>query len=227
MKITVLIPAYNEEQNIKPTIDGVRNIPRYLPPELKWQIIVVDDGSTDNTADQAARCAVQTVRLEQNIGKGGALRYGLRQAKGDIILFLDADLRASANEAHKLVRPLLANEADVSIAKFKPAPQAGGFGFVKALAAAGVKYYTGRELTAVLSGQRAFKRQVLTTIGPLPDGFGLEVGMLIDILNQGYRVLEVETEMEHDVTGRNWSGFVHRGTQFLQIAKLLLTKSKE
>ncbi|MFY9188176.1 MAG: glycosyltransferase family 2 protein [bacterium] len=227
MKVSVLIPAHNEEQNIQQTIQGVHKIPRHLAPALDWEIIVIDDGSSDNTLAQAARCQVQTLRLDRNMGKGGALRHGLQQADGDIIVFLDADLRQSAAEAHKLISPLLDNRADVTIARFKPTTKPGGFGLVKALAASGVKYFTGQNLTAVLSGQRAFKRRVLESIGPIPDGFSLEVGMLIDILTGGYHVLEVDVDMEHDVTGRNWHGFIHRGTQFADILKLLLKKLKE
>ena len=137
-------------------------------------------------------------------------------------MFLDADLRQSASEAYKLLLPIINNTADVTIARFKPSDKPGGFGLVKALAAGGVKFFTGQKLTTALSGQRAFKRHVLENISPVPDGYSLEVGMLIDILTKGYRVVEVDVDMYHDVTGRNWHGFVHRGTQFLDILKILV-----
>ncbi len=227
MKISVLIPAHNEEQNIKQTIEGVQKIPGLLAPDLSWQFIVIDDGSTDNTWAEANRCAVQALRLDKNIGKGGALRHGLKQADGDIIMFLDADLKQSASEAYKLLLPIINNQADVTIARFKPTNKPGGFGLVKTLATGGVKFFTGHKLTTVLSGQRAFKRPVLETIGHIPDGYSLEVGMLIDILTHGYRVVEVDVDMYHDVTGRDWQGFMHRGKQFLDILKILVSKLRE
>lgn len=227
MKVSILIPAYNEEDNIRRTIQGIQTIPNRFSPNLDWQIIVIDDGSADNTLAQAAQCGVKTLRLSQNVGKGGALRHGLQQADGDIILFLDADLKESSADAHKLISPVINNQAHVAIARFKPSRKPGGFGFVKALASGGVKFFTGQELTTVLSGQRAFKRQVLEDIGYIPDGYSLEVGMLIDILTKGYRVVEVDVDMYHDVTGRNLQGFIHRGKQFIDILKLLVNKLRE
>lgn len=227
MIVSILIPAYNEEHNIRPTIQGVRRIPAQLLPTLEWEVIVIDDGSSDNTKAQAQKCGLRTLRLDRNRGKGAALQYGLQHARGQIIMFLDADLKETASEGYKLVAPLVCDSADVTVAKFKPLEQTGGFGLVKTLAAGGVKYFSGQNFSAPLSGQRAFKRTVLDAIAPLPDDFGLELGMLIDILAQGYRVLEVDVDMCHDVTGRDWAGFVHRGSQFIQISKLLLKKLRE
>ena len=140
---------------------------------------------------------------------------------------MDADLKESSADAHKLISPVINNQAHVAIARFKPSHKPGGFGFVKTLASGGVKLFTGQELTSVLSGQRAFKRQVLEDIGYIPDGYSLEVGMLIDILTKGYRVVEVDVDMYHDVTGRNLQGFIHRGKQFIDILKLLVNKLRE
>ena len=110
------------------------------------------------------------------------------------------------------------------IARFKPVRGKKGFGFVKALAFYGVKFFTGQEVTSALSGQRAFKKEVLDEIGTIPEGFGIEIGMLIDILNKGYIVKEVDVDMWHDVTGRDLKGFIHRGKQFWHILKVLVSK---
>jgi glycosyltransferase involved in cell wall biosynthesis len=227
VRVSVLIPAYNEEANIEDTIYGIKKVAHRILPTLRWTIMVIDDGSTDNTLAKAAQCQVQTLKLSRNLGKGGALRHGLKHADGDIIMFLDADLKKSACEAYKLVLPLINNDADVTIARFKPADKPGGLGLVKSLAAGGVKFFTGEHLSTALSGQRAFKRHVLDNIAPIPDGYSLEVGMLIDILTKGYQVVEVDVDMYHDITGRNWPGFAHRGAQFIDILKILVQKLKE
>ncbi|NLZ52227.1 MAG: glycosyltransferase family 2 protein, partial [Thermoanaerobacteraceae bacterium] len=126
---------------------------------------------------------------------------------------------------YKLISPILSDEADVVIARFKPPGTKKGFGLVKTLAFYGVKLFTGRNITSALSGQRAFKREVLDAIGTIPEGFGIEVGMLIDILKNGFIVKEVDVDMHHDVTGRDLKGFLHRGKQFWHILKVLVSKA--
>ena len=229
MNISVLIPAFNEAQNIKQTIDGlIRLKDEFLNKNgMDLQIIVIDDGSSDNTYERAVECGVEVLKLDRNIGKGGALNRGMKKARGDIVIFLDADLRGSSFEAYKLIIPIIQDSAAVTVAQFRPPKAKGGFGFVKALASHGVRFFTGHKLTSVLSGQRAFKRKVLEDIADIPDGYSLEVGMLIDILIKGYRVVEVDVDMYHDVTGRNLQGFLHRGKQFIHILRVLIRKIRE
>ena len=226
MKASILIPAFNEEKNIAKTLDGLAEFKDKFCKErqIELQVLVIDDGSSDRTAAIAAEKGVKVIKLASNTGKGGALREGLKYAEGDIVVFLDADLQETSQEVSKLLLPILEDSADVTIAKFKPVAGKKGFGLVKALAFYGVKSLTGREITTALSGQRAFKRQVLNDIQEIPEGFGIEVGMLVDILRKGYRVQEVDVDMSHDVTGRDFSGFVHRGKQFLDILKVLVRK---
>lgn len=229
MNISVLIPAFNEEKNIKHTIDGLKRLKdEFLNKNgMGLQIIVIDDGSSDNTYEKVVECGVEVLRLDKNIGKGGALNHGMKKACGDIVIFLDADLRESSFEAYKLIIPIIQGTADVTVARFRPPKIKGGFGFVKALAFHGVRLFTGHRLTSVLSGQRAFKCSVLNDIAHIPDGYSLEVGMLIDILRKGYKVVEVDVNMHHDITGRNLQGFLHRGRQFIHILRILIRKIRE
>lgn len=225
MKISIIIPAYNEEANIGKTILGIQDcFLKEIDEDITQEIIVVDDGSKDKTYDEARKLDIQVLKLDTNQGKGGALRAGLKLASGDIIAFIDADLAESSYEVHRILIPIIQEKADVTIARFKPPKKKGGFGFVKGLASFGVRLYTGKNIKSVLSGQRAFRREVLEDIGTIPEGFGIEVGMLIDILKKGYTVLEVKTDMTHDVTGRDIKGFLHRGRQFIDIFKVLIGK---
>lgn len=226
MKVTILIPAFNEEKNIEQTLKGLEDFQSTYCREnqIDLDILLIDDGSADQTCAKASRAGAKVLALRENKGKGNALREGLKNTDGDIIVFLDADLRDSSGEVYKLISPILKNEADVVIARFKPLSKKKGFGFVKALAFYGVKLFTGEEVTSALSGQRAFKKEVLDAIGTIPEGFGIEVGMLIDILKKGFTVREVDVDMYHDVTGRNLKGFLHRGKQFWHILKVLISK---
>ncbi|MBC5996064.1 glycosyltransferase family 2 protein [Romboutsia ilealis] len=224
--ISMIIPAYNEEVKIKDTLESIKGI-----KEIN-EIIVVDDGSTDKTTKIASEVnseKIVVLKLDKNRGKGYALNYGLKIAmkNADIIGFLDADLGRSANDVKKLINPILNDEADVVIAKFPPAKKKGGLGFVKGLAKDSVFEMTGVELDATLSGQRLFKKEVLEKFKEIPFGYGVEVGMTIDILKNGYKIKEVLVNMTHNETGRDLKGFIHRGKQYYHIKRVLKQKKKE
>ena len=171
MIISVLIPAYNEAERIANTIRAVKSLPYPL------EIIIVDDGSTDSTAEKAKSAGADFVYRQQNGGKGKALNKALELAKGEILLLLDADLGASASEAEKLLLPLLEDKADMTIALFPRDPnvKAGGAGFVVRRAREGIFRLTGRTMLAPLSGQRAIKREVVIACGGFAEGWGVEV----------------------------------------------------
>ncbi|MGI6703348.1 MAG: glycosyltransferase family 2 protein [Clostridia bacterium] len=220
-QVTVLIPAYNEAEYITRTIYGVKF------SGVADRILVVDDGSTDKTAEAAREAGADVIRLSVNRGKGNALNEGLSKVHSGVVVFVDADTGQSASELYKLVKPVLAGEADMTIGILPPSSVKGGFGFVKKLARALVKKSTGIELDAGLSGQRAVRREVLSGIGPVPEGFATEVGLNIKALNLGYRVVEVPVNMYHRESGRNLRGFLHRGKQFCDILKYCLSEARD
>jgi len=219
MRVTALIPAYNEADRIGETIEAVARI------EGVSQIVVINDGSTDATALIARRYPVELIDIQHNRGKGEALNAGWQTYAADIYLLIDADLRSSAIHAQALLVPLLENEADMSIAAFgREQSDSGskmGFGIAKTIAGWGIKCLTGREFRSPLSGQRAVRRQLLADCGGFASGFGVEVALTIDALRYGYRVVEIDLPMTHRATKRNWSGFRHRGKQLWQIGRVL------
>ena len=190
--------------------------------------MVLSDKTTEK-ASQVQSEKIKVFTLDKNKGKGFALNYGLKIAmeNADIIGFLDGDLGSSSSEVEKLITPIINNEADVIIAKFPPAKKKGGLGFVKGLAKQSVLDMTGEELDATLSGQRLFKKEVLQQFEEIPFGYGVEVGMTIDILKKGYKIKEVLVNMTHSETGRDLKGFIHRGKQYYHIKKVLRKKKKE
>lgn len=214
-KITALIPAYNEEKFIFDTVQALLHIPEVS------EIIVIDDASIDKTADLACQAGATVISLQSNLGKGGALNQGAAEASGDIIALVDGDLGSSAVEVAKLIAPILTGAADMTIARFPKARKTGGFGLVKSLARSGIKWYTGLETMAPLSGQRVMTRQVVDFLGRFESGYGVEVGMTIDVVRKGFRVMEVEANMTHAETGRDVRGFLHRGRQFVHVARVL------
>ncbi|MBP2071726.1 glycosyltransferase involved in cell wall biosynthesis [Thermoanaerobacterium butyriciformans] len=189
------------------------------------EIIVVNDGSTDDTAEKAKKAGARLVNIKNNSGKGRALKEGLKYVKNDVVAFIDADVGLTSREVIKLIKPVVDGEADVTVARFPKVKVKSGFGFVKKLAKYGVKLLTGYDFDSTLSGQRVFKKEVLDKIKRFYSGYGIEVGMTIDILNMGYKIKEVDVDMTHSVTLRDIKGFIHRGRQFIDILKVLLIKA--
>lgn len=221
MKVSVIIPAFNEAARIGETVAAVQN-------SLEaHEVIVVDDGSVDETAVQAAKAGARVFSHRTNQGKGSALNTACREISSEIVILLDGDLGKSAEKFSLLLPPIMEGSADVTVAKFPPPPVPGGFGLVKGLATCGVFRLTGQKLTAPLSGQRAMRIEVLQSILPFAPGFGVEVAAAIDILRKGWRIEEIEIDMEHNFSRRDWDGFIHRGRQFVDICQVLVKKNWE
>lgn len=214
-KVTIIIPAYNEADSIQETVQALVNLP------LVNQVIVVNDCSTDNTAELARKAGAEVYDLPRNVGKGGAINFGIKHATGGIIGFIDGDLGKTAAEVEKLIIPVLDNKADMTIGKFPPAAKKGGFGLVTNLARKGIRWLTGLQVASPLSGQRVMRREIIERIGSLEAGFGVEVGLTIDVLRLGFRVKEIPVQMTHNETGRDLAGFLHRGHQFLDVLAVL------
>lgn len=221
VRVSAVVPAYNEAATLPETLDALRRA------GCVDEVIVVDDGSTDGTADAARPYADRVLVHGENRGKGAALETGWRAARGDILLFLDGDLGETAAYAPALLDPVQRDVADVVVAVFPPARRKGGFGLVKGLARFGVEHLTGYALQAPLSGQRAVRRVVLESLPPLSGGFGVEVGFTVDVLRAGFRLYEVQVPFRHRETGRDVRGFLHRGRQFIDIALTLSRKRRE
>lgn len=219
-RVTVIIPAYNEETRIGNTIESLRKM------TTRVAIVVVDDGSTDRTVQVAQQYADQVLQMPKNGGKGKALNFAWKQVDSDVFLFVDADLESTANLTEALLPPVLNHEAHMTIAAFPPAQRKGGFGFVKRLATNGILSMTGQYFQSPISGQRAIRKELLEKIGGLSEGWGIEVALTIDALRNGFKVKEVIIPLRHRETGRDLQGFIHRGKQFVQIWTTLSHKRR-
>ena len=218
MRVAAIVPAYNEESRLASTLKAIQEI-----PEIDL-IRVVNDGSTDRTPDRRGMRGGGS-QSSANMGKGEAINRGVQGVEADIFVFLDADLGDTAREAIRILMPVLNGEADLYIAKFPPPQKKGGMGMVKRLASWGIAR-EGMIAREPLSGQRAMTSKVLQDVLPFHSGFGIEVGMTIRALRKGYRVIEVPVQMSHAETGRDLRGFIHRGRQFLDVARVILAENR-
>lgn len=227
--VSIIIPAWNEAEHIELTLRSLRNVPvHHFPGSIgKLEIIVVDDGSWDETYAIASLYADVMIKHKYNQGKGAALASGSMQASGDILVFLDADLKETAAYAFRLLQPIIDGLADMSIAVLPPAKKKAGFGLVKRLAAYGIHKLSGYHAISPLSGQRALRREIMEEIRYPGKGFGVEVGLTIDTVRRGFQILEVPIPFRHRETGRDFKGFYHRGRQMAAIAGTLYKKWRE
>src|SRR6516164_8123294 len=226
--VAVVIPAKNESDRIQETVAGASGLPGVDP------VVVVDDGSTDNTAGLAGDAGATVVQHSRSRGKAAAMETGadtVRLAEttatpGTVgparqLLFLAGDLGATAAEAGPLIEPVRAGEADMTIAVFTDRVRQGGLGFVVGLSGAGIERATGWRPAQPLNGQRCLTRAAFEAGRPLAAGFGVETGLTIDLLRQGFRVSEVEVPLAHRATGTDWRSQLHRARQFTDVARAL------
>ena len=222
MSATALVPAFDEAATVADTVRAVISTPGVR------HVLVVDDGSSDETAAEAERAGAAVLRMGSNRGKGAAVEAGLDLVEDDIVLLLDADLGDTACQAAALLEPVAAGMADMTVARFPPPPDKAGFGLVKGLARWGIRTLGGGFVAhAPLSGQRALTRRAVQAVRPLGERYGLEVALTVRALRAGLRVVEVPTTMSHAATGRDLRGFVHRGRQFVDVTRTLARLASE
>jgi hypothetical protein len=226
LPVVAIVPAKDEAARIAATIGAVRRIPGIAA------VIVVDDGSQDATARIAGECRAEVVRHARNQGKAQALTSGLgrmaalqrvgRVGAGAAALFVDADLEDSAEALGALVEPVAAGEADLTIATLPRQRSAGGGrGFVVGLARRGIEELTGWSPVQPLSGMRCLSPAAVAAATPFARGWGVEVGMTIDVLGAGLVVREIPCDVHHRVTGTDWRAQLHRAAQYRDVALAL------
>ena len=216
----MVIPAKDEAERVADTVRAVRAIP------FVDLVLVVDDGSEDDTQHTARAAGAVVVRHSQNRGKAAAMETGAsvvamrdeEDGPARLLLFVDADLGSTAINVAPLVPPVVAGRADMSIAVLPPQAGAGGRGLVTGKARRAIQRATGWAPKQPLSGQRCITRDAFEAATPLARGWGVEVGMSIDVLMQGFAVVEVPCDLRHRPSGNDLRGQIHRARQYRDVA---------
>lgn len=210
VSLSIVVPAYNEAERLGSTLPKILDYLKNNVPES--EVIVVDDGSTDNTAaaardvlSAARRVRTSVLSYQSNLGKGRAVRLGLLASRGEVALFSDADLSTPITETPKLVGPILRGECDLSfgsraldrslIGVHQPwRREQGGrvFNLVVRLA-------TGLPFWDTQCGFKAFRMSVCRPIieGATVDRFGFDVELLYIAYRAGLRLREVPVRWDH------------------------------
>lgn len=213
--VVALIPCKNGAASIAETVSALMGI------KAISRVLVIDDGSTDNTAVTAAQAGAEVIRLPVNQGKGGALQAGVDATpEADVYVLVDADTRASAASVAHLLPAVIGGEAQLAIGVLPAAGGRGGFGLVRDTAARGIQRSCGYVARAPLSGQRAIDGGLLRTLELAPR-FGVEVAMTIDAVRRGATVVEMDVEMDHQHHGKTPGGFLHRARQGWDVVRAL------
>ncbi len=216
--VVAVVPARDESARIAATVYTL------LQSGRVEEVIVVDDGSTDTTAERAREAGARVLRLPRNRGKGAAVAAGVELASAPVLLLCDADLGTSAGAIIPLLDAVIGGTADMAVAA-PPGGGPSGFGMVESFARWGIRLLGGKNLRRPLSGQRALRRNDFP-VGNTPAGFGLEVGLGVDALRAGRRVLEIPCSFTHARTGRTLSGFAHRARQGAAVARTLASRAR-
>jgi glycosyltransferase involved in cell wall biosynthesis len=220
----VIVSAHNEADRLGDTLAALRAA---FPGA---HVLVADDGSTDESPRIAVEGGAELVRCGRDIGKGGANNVAVERviARADdpdppVFVLCDGDLAESAGRLAPLVEAVRAGDCDLAIASFARRV-GGGFGFAVGFSRWATRSLAGLELAAPISGQRAMRADVLKAVTPFAPRFGMETAMNIDAARAGFRVAQVELELEHRATGRTFAGFVHRGRQLKDFALVYLSR---
>jgi len=194
MKLSIIIPVYNEKETILKLLSSLR--------EIKFpcltEIIIIDDGSTDGT-DQILKSLsfpdLKVIFQKENYGKGAALRRGFKEAQGDLIAIQDADLEYNPQDLSKLVQIILKGKSEIVY----------GSRFLR-LSKSQIRYpifYLGNKLISFLfflfygvkitdpwTGYKVFKKSFLKDLNLKSSGFDLELELTAKFLRRGYKILE-------------------------------------
>ena len=193
---SILIPAYNEEAVIASVIEQVR---RARPDD---EILVIDDASTDRTAEIAAAAGAHVIRHRHNLGYGGALKTGIRHAKHETIVFFDADDQFFPEDIGKLIDAL--GESDMAVGQRPQGSGAlsrrSGKWFLYKVA----NYLVGYEIPDLNCGLRALRRELAAQfLHLLPNGFSLTTTITLAAIRSGYQVNYLPIQLKERTTGKS------------------------
>jgi glycosyltransferase involved in cell wall biosynthesis len=205
MKLSIIVPVYNEEKTVKKILNKVKKV--RLPNLIEKEIIVVDDGSQDETPSILNNISgIKVINHKTNKGKGAAVRTGIETAKGDIILIQDADLEYNPDDYPRLLEPILKDKAEVVYgSRLKNYP----LRIVGKRKTPLITHYLGNKLLTLITNllygngltdmetcYKVFTKEVLKPIKLNANRFDFEPEITAKILKAGYKICEVPIKVQ-------------------------------
>jgi len=217
-KVTIIIPAYNEAEVIGAVVERIQAV---APDEGDWEILVVDDGSTDDTSERASRPGVRVIKHPYNKGNGASVKTGLRAASGELVCLMDADGQHDPQEIPKLLAALQTYDLVIGT---RAGHGSGGLlrwlgnFFYNRLAS----YLTNHPIYDLTSGFRAAWRDKMLEFLPLfPNGFSYPVTSTMAFIKAGYNVGFVPINVSKRV-GQSKIRIFRDGVKFVLIAMRII-----
>jgi glycosyltransferase involved in cell wall biosynthesis len=214
--LTFVIPAYNEGDAVDRVIYKIREL------RPRAEILVVDDGSKDNTADVARKAGARVIRHPYNKGNGAAVKTGLRNATGDVVLLLDADGQHPPEDIERVLAPI--GEYDLVVgARTRQSESAWIRDFGNAIFNTLATYLSGREIPDLTSGFRAMKRDhIMEFIHLLPNLYSYPTTSTLAFIKAGYNVKFVPIRARKG-TGRSNTKILRDGVRAIVIILRMIT----
>jgi glycosyltransferase involved in cell wall biosynthesis len=213
--VSVVIPAYDEEEAVGAVVAAARG-------QAAWrEVLVVDDGSSDRTAERAAAAGARVVRHPYNKGNGAAIKTGIREARGEVVLFLDADGQHDPSDMVRLVSPVGVFDMVIGARSWADQPPVRALG--NAVFTALASWLTGRRIPDLTSGFRAARRErLLDVLHLLPNGFSYPTTSCLAFLKAGHSVA-FESIQARPRVGTSKIKVVRDGVKFLLIILKIVT----
>jgi len=214
-QVSVVIPAFNEEAGIAGVVRGA------LAKHAWREVLVVDDGSTDQTAERAQTAGARLIRHPYNKGNGAAVKTGLREATGEVVLLMDADGQHDPEDMERLVARIGTYDMVIGAraSTDQTVTRAVGNAVFRVLAS----WLTGREIPDLTSGFRAAKRSMMLEIlHLLPNGFSYPTTSCLAFLKAGYNLV-FEPIKARPRVGKSKIRLLRDGVRFVLIIFKIVT----
>ncbi len=216
-RVSIVIPAKNEEMNIGLVLDDLSKTLGQIPEE-EFEVIVVDDKCADRTVEIAKARGVQIVQNTGPSGKGRALRLGFAKSTGDIVLMMDADYSHRCEDIPKFLDAM-----DEGVGMVIGSRVYGGSDEYTPIRALGNVFLTyalgvflGRYLSDALNGFKAFRRDVFDDFVYVSKKFDIEIELIANTLRKGYKVVEISSYERSRLGGKSKSSVIRHGTGFFR-----------
>lgn len=224
--VSIIFPAFNEVENLRRFQTEV--IPEFFRLGTPFEIIVVDDGSTDETASIASSLdhSVRCVRHDRNRGLGAAVRTGISEAQGELVVTMDTDLTFAPTLVAKLLERFRVGDVDV----VSGSPKLAGYGkdipsyriFVSRIATLIYQIVMGAKITAISPILRLYKREQLLELPLQSTGFDINAEILFYLIRNGRKIAEIPAPLTQRIHGESKLNYVKEMRRHLRLLQRMI-----